>query len=149
MKTTIYYFTGTGNSLAAAKKIAMVLGDCELVPIVSLEKTTGAVVPRTERVGIVCPVYDSGVPVIVRDFAERLDLSGIRYTFAVVTLGRIGISALHQINGILKRNCRVTLNAAFAVPMPGNFPPVTRPPEGEDIKKILINADVRLQEITG
>lgn len=149
MKTTIYYFTGTGNSLAAAKKIAAVLSDCELVPIAALQKTTGAVVPSTERVGIVCPVYDSGVPVIVKGFAERLDLSGTLYTFAVVTMGRIGISALHQLNGILKRNCRVTLNAAFAVEMPGNFPSVTRPPEGENRKKILMNAEVRLQEIAG
>jgi flavodoxin len=30
MKTIIYYFTGTGNSLAAARKIAAVLEDCEL-----------------------------------------------------------------------------------------------------------------------
>ncbi len=37
MKTIIYYFTGTGNSLAAAKKIAAVLGDCTLVPIASLQ----------------------------------------------------------------------------------------------------------------
>ena len=29
MKTIIYYFTGTGNSLAAARKIAAALGDCE------------------------------------------------------------------------------------------------------------------------
>ena len=41
MKTIIYYFTGTGNSLAAAKKIAAALKDCELVPIASLEGYTG------------------------------------------------------------------------------------------------------------
>jgi flavodoxin len=33
MKTIIYFFTGTGNPLAAARKIAAVLGDCELVRI--------------------------------------------------------------------------------------------------------------------
>jgi len=31
VKTIIYYFTGTGNSLAAAKRICTHLGDCELV----------------------------------------------------------------------------------------------------------------------
>ena len=41
MKTIIYYFTGTGNSLAAAKKIAEGRGDCELVPIALLRNTTG------------------------------------------------------------------------------------------------------------
>ena len=75
MKTIIYYFTGTGNSLAVAKKIAAALGDCELVPIASLQKTNGDIVPQADRVGIVCPVYFSGLPVMVDSFAQRLDLS--------------------------------------------------------------------------
>lgn len=41
MKTAIYYFTGTGNSLAAAKKIVIALGDCEVVAITALRDTTG------------------------------------------------------------------------------------------------------------
>ncbi|WP_324303303.1 hypothetical protein [Methanoculleus sp.] len=41
MRIVIYYFTGTGNSLAAAKKIAAVLGGCEIVPIASLANTPG------------------------------------------------------------------------------------------------------------
>ena len=45
MKTVIYYFTGTGNSLAAARKIAGALGETELVPIASLADTPGAVTP--------------------------------------------------------------------------------------------------------
>ena len=36
MKTTIYYFSGTGNSLSAARKIAALLGDTDLTPIASL-----------------------------------------------------------------------------------------------------------------
>jgi flavodoxin len=39
MKTIIYYFTGTGNSLAAAREIAAVLEDCDIVPATSLRKT--------------------------------------------------------------------------------------------------------------
>src|SRR5665647_2173411 len=56
MKTIIYYFTGTGNSLAVAKKIAAVLGDCELVPIALLQSTTGEITPAADRVGIVNPM---------------------------------------------------------------------------------------------
>ena len=33
MPTTIYYFTGTGNSLAVARQLAADLGDTDLVPI--------------------------------------------------------------------------------------------------------------------
>ncbi len=74
MKTIIYYFTGTGNSLAAAKKIAALLGDCELVPIASLQDIPGAITTEADRIGIVCPVYDAGIPVIVAEFAGRLNL---------------------------------------------------------------------------
>ena len=144
MKTIIYYFTGTGNSLAAARKIAAVLGDCVLVPIASLRNTTGDIVPAADRVGIVSPVYDAGIPRIVAEFAGRLNLSRAGYTFAIVTLGGTGVSALHQLNAILKKRQGGKLDAAFAVKMPGNFPPVGRPPEGEKKDAILAAADRQL-----
>ncbi|KAF5040426.1 hypothetical protein DSECCO2_533610 [anaerobic digester metagenome] len=147
MKTVIYYFTGTGNSLAAARKIAGALGETELVPIASLADTPGAVTPAADRVGLVCPVYDCGVPVMVARFAERLDLSRAEYTFAVVTMGGIGVSALHQLDRILRERQGRKLDAAFAVKMPGNFPPLMRSVPGEKCGKTLGRADRRLTEI--
>ena len=147
MKTVIYYFTGTGNSLAAARKIAAVLGETELIPIASLADTPGAATPGADRVGIVCPVYDCGVPVMVARFAERLDLSRAEYTFAVVTMGGIGVSALHQLDRILRERQGRGLDAAFAVRMPGNFPPLMRSVPGEKCGKTLGRADRRLTEI--
>ena len=144
MKTIIYYFTGTGNSLAAARKIAAVLGDGELVPIASLQNIPGEIIPAAERVGIVCPVYDAGVPRIVAEFAGRLNLSRAGYTFAIVTMGGTGVSALHQLNAIFMKAQGRKLTAAFAVMMPGNFPPVGRPPQGEKKDKILSAADEHL-----
>jgi len=149
MKTIIYYFTGTGNSLAAAKKIAAVLGDCELVPIASLKDTHGSIVPAADRIGIVCPVYDAGIPRIVAEFAERLDISRAGYTFAIVTFGGMGVSALHQLNTIFQKAQGRRLDAAFAVAMPGNFLPLGKPPAGEKRDKILAKAAVRLTEIAG
>lgn len=147
MKTIIYYFTGTGNSLAAARTIAAALGDCELVPIASLQNTPGEITPAADRVGIICPVYDAGLPLIVAEFAGRLDLSRSGYTFAVVTLGGIGVSALHQLNGIITKKQGSTLDAAFAVPMPGNFPPVGKIAPREKQDRILTSANMRLEEI--
>ena len=149
MKTIIYYFTGTGNSLAAARKIAAVLGNTDLVPIASLKDTNGEILPAADRVGIVCTVYDAGVPRMVAEFAERLNLSRAGYTFAIVTLGGTGVSALHQLNKILMKGHGRNLDAAFAVKMPGNFPPVSKPPAGEKKNAILKAADARLTEIAG
>jgi ferredoxin len=147
MKTIIYYFTGTGNSLAVAKKIAAALGDCELVPIALLQDPKGEIIPAVDRVGIVCPVYDAGVPRIVAEFTGCLDLSRAGYTFAIVTMGGTGVSALHQLNGILGKRHGTKLDAAFAVKMPGNFPPVGRPPAGEKKGAILAAADNHLAMI--
>ena len=147
MKTIIYYFTGTGNSLAAAKTIAAALKDCELVPIASLRGTPGKIVPTADRAGIICPVYDAGIPVIVREFAERLDIGAVPYAFGIVTMGGMGISALHQLNTVLMQGCRKKLDAAFAVRMPGNFPPLAVPPSGEKKDEILRKADADLAAI--
>ena len=147
MKTVIYYFTGTGNSLAAARKLAASLGDCELMPIASLADTPGKIVPAADRVGIVCPGYDSGIPVIVKVFAERLDIGAVPYAFGIVPMGSIGVSALHQLNSILEGGCKKKLDAVFAVKMPGNFPPVGIPPAGKKKDEILKNADAELTAI--
>ena len=147
MKTVIYYFTGTGNSLAAARKIAGALGETELVPIASLANTPGPITPDAGRIGIVCPVYDCGLPVMVADFAERLDLSRAKYTFAVVTMGGIGVSALNQLDKIFNRRQNRRLDAGFAVRMPGNFPPLMRSVPAGKCGKILGRADRRLDEI--
>jgi ferredoxin len=148
MKTIIYYFTGTGNSLAAAKKIAAGLGDCELVPIASLKGTKGDITPQADRVGIVYPVYYWGLPAIVASFAGRLNLLHSQYTFSVATQkGMAGSSALRQLDGILKKRHHPGIDAGFVVNMPGNFILLYSPPEGTKLEQILLEADKKLSDI--
>ena len=149
MKTIIYYFTGTGNSLAAAKTICARLGDCELVSIPTLAGSPAEIVPVADRVGIVCPVYDLGLPSIVAAFAERLNLTGTGYCFAVLTMGGMGGSALHQLDGILQKHKSRQLDAAFTVRMPGNFVPLYEPPQGKKLKDILAQSQERIDGIAG
>ncbi len=149
MKTIIYYFTGTGNSLAAARGICTRLGDCELVSIPTLAKSQAEIVPAADRVGIVCPVYDFGLPSIVAAFAERLDLSRTAYSFAVLTMGGMGGSALHQLNHIIRKHNGCQLDASFTVRMPGNFVPLYNPPQGKKQEVILAQAEERIGEIAG
>jgi ferredoxin len=150
VKTIIYYFTGTGNSLAVAKKIAAATGDCDLVPIASLQKTGGDVVPQAERVGIVCPVYFSGLPLMVASFAGRLDPSAVQYLFAVTTHGGGGESgALRQLDSILRKHKGKGLDAGFGVTMPGNYILMYESPAGKKQEEILAKADEEIAEITG
>ena len=149
MKTIMYYFTGTGNSLAAAKTIAASLGDCELVPLAPLQNVPGDILPVADRVGIVAPVYDMGLPSIVAEFAARLDLSKAGYTFCILTNGGVGGSALHQMNDIVKNKTGQPLDAAWAVPMVGNFVPLYSPAEGKKKETLLAEAEIRLANIAG
>jgi ferredoxin len=149
VKTIIYYFTGTGNSLAAAKKIAAVLGNCELVPIASLAETSGDIVPQAERVGIVCPVYFSGLPLMVAECAQRLDPTAAKYLFAVITHGGGGESAaLRQLDSILRKRQGRGLDSGFGVVMPGNYILMYESPSGKQQEEILAKADREIAEIT-
>lgn len=148
MKTVIYYFTGTGNSLAVAKQIAAALGECTLVSVASLKDSPGTIIPDAERVGIVCPVYFSGLPVMVAEVAGWLDCSRTRYTFAVVTLGGTGGgTALRQLDCLLKAAHGKGLDAGFSVKMPGNYILMYSSPARERCAGLLASADRRVREI--
>ena len=60
METTIFYYTGTGNSLWVARKVADELGGASLVSIP--EYKAGKDTTISETVGFVFPVYIWGVP---------------------------------------------------------------------------------------
>ncbi len=148
MKTIIYYFTGTGNSLAAAKKIAAALGETELVPIASLASTAGDIAPAAERVGIICPVYFSGLPAMAALFAERLDLKNAQYVFSVVTFGGSGdSSALQQLDAIVKKRSGRGLDYGSGLKMPGNYVLMYEPPAGAKRDRILAAANRQLETI--
>jgi ferredoxin/flavodoxin len=148
VKTVIYYFSGTGNSLAVAKKIAAALGDTELVPIASPGDVPKEIAPEADRTGIICPVYFSGLPLMVASFAARLSLRKAGYVFAVVTYGGSGATAtLRQLDGILRKHASRELEAGFSVKMPGNYILMYESPAGEKRKQILDAADAEIARI--
>jgi ferredoxin len=112
----IYCFSGTGNSLTAARDIADALG-AALADIASLPH--GTVGTDAAVIGIVCPVYFEELPAIVREFAQRLKARGDAYIFAVLTYGGAAGAAVGQLRRGLKR-AGLKLSAAYGVPMPQN-----------------------------
>lgn len=118
-KKTIFYFSGTGNSLQVSKDIALQIGDTELLSIPKIIKNSEIKV-ESECIGIVFPVYMSGLPSIVRDFIKKLSINKSTYVFAVATFGGIPGNALKQVD-ILMKDKGNTLNAGFILKMPGNY----------------------------
>ena len=60
MNTTLFYFSGRGNALNAARIIAGKLGDTQLVPI--YKALNEKVDLSAERIGFAFPVIDLGMP---------------------------------------------------------------------------------------
>ena len=83
----IFYFTGTGNFLMAAK--ALLEPGEKLVSIAEArkEKRYEFDIPDGERVGLVFPVYFYTLSDIVLDFVRSLGLNKEHYFFAVITCG--------------------------------------------------------------
>ena len=72
MKTIIYYFSGTGNSLKVAKDIATQLDDTEIIQICKGNMEINNTI--SNKIGIIFPVYVSGMPLLVKEFIEKLKI---------------------------------------------------------------------------
>lgn len=91
----ILYFTSTGNSLYVAKQF-----DAELLSIPQMSKE-GRFDFQDETVGIVYPVYDWGLPKLVRKFMERMEIRA-SYVFVIATYGNNAGASLHEADKMLK-----------------------------------------------
>jgi NAD-dependent dihydropyrimidine dehydrogenase PreA subunit len=142
--SVIYWFSGTGNSLFAAKFLAAEIG-AKLYPVASgapFEAAGGS----GEKVGFVFPSYYCNMPRVVRRFAENLNLSPDTYTFAVVTMGGLGQGALGAFASALKKR-GARLDYGRCVRMPGNYVMLYDPPDPNKSAERLDEAKKNLSRI--
>ncbi|MDP3564263.1 MAG: EFR1 family ferrodoxin [Methanoregula sp.] len=119
MKTVIYYFTGTGNTLAVARELAMELGETELMPIPSMMHQP-AIRADADAIGIAFPVYFLDMPGIVQEFVGKLNVPLTSYLFGIATCGERPGPALFNLKAILEEK-GTTLSAGFVFVMPENY----------------------------
>ena len=86
MATTIYFFTGTGNSLSISKELCNSIKDCELKPISKIWNQENHEI-SSEKVGFIFPLYYWGLPLIIKEFTQKVNFDNTSYIFAVVTAG--------------------------------------------------------------
>jgi NAD-dependent dihydropyrimidine dehydrogenase PreA subunit len=79
-----------------------------------------AVPEGVQRLGLVFPLHWWGIPWLVEEFVNGLDLAAVRYVFAVVTRGGSPGCAMGQLRTLLKGR-GVGLHAFSYVRMPGNY----------------------------
>jgi ferredoxin len=147
MKTVIYYFSGTGNSLTIARDIARELEDAEVVSIASLEGEK-RISTDADAVGIVYPVYAFGVPLIVQRFIKRLDLAKDRYVFTVANYAMMQGAAITRAHRLLKKR-GITPKSGFGVLMPNNYLPFGDAGSEEKQKAVFKKEKEKAKRIAG
>lgn len=103
MRTKIFYFSGTGNSLFVAKRLQESLGKSELIPIVKALKQSYKDIDA-EKIILVFPVYALTIPLPVRDFLKVYDFSGVQYFSAIATRLGIYFNDFKRIDKMIKPN---------------------------------------------
>jgi len=145
--TKIFYFTGTGNSLFAAKQLQARIPGCEIEPMVKgLYEGIGTI--KADSVGFVFPVYMMSAPLPLVRFIELCDLSNVGYVFAVAT--RMGLShgAFETVDRMLRKKHK-KLNACFNLQMGNNSAKLDYiAPTTEELNKIEALAISELEAIS-
>lgn len=148
----IFYFTGTGNSLAAAEYLAEETGE-QLIDMAQAlrERNFQHQAGAGESVGLVFPVYYWGIPTLVGSFLKHLEVSAAEngYFWAVITCGGSIGGADQQLRSLMSQKGYL-LKAVYPLVMPENYilmPKVMPLSTPEEEKKILEQAEFSLEEI--
>lgn len=146
MSATVFYFSGTGNSLSAAHSIAEKLGSSKVIALVSLPEKPQTVVD-TDTAVFVFPVYAGGPPLVVLNSLSRIRFVGAPYICAVSTCDSYAGTTAGILARRLEKDTGHKLAASWTVFMPGNYTPLSEAPEDSEISRKLAQADLRLGQI--
>lgn len=136
METEVYYFTGTGNSLAVAKDIAKEIeGELISIPYVV---NKDAIKVNAKTVVMVFPVYMWGIPLIIERFAKKIENLKDKSIYAIVTYGGMPGATINILAKTLARYGG-KLSAGFIARMPGNYTPMYGAIAEEKQKKMFDN----------
>lgn len=116
----IYYYSGTGFTLKAAKILKERLTEeVRLIPIAS----TGLehqIVSRTTTIGLLMPMHAFGMPIAFEQFMKKFRCPNADYVFSIVTRGGAPTRIHKQIEKYLKKNDK-NLNAFKYATAPNTF----------------------------
>ena len=120
MKNTIYWFSGTGNSLYAAKALADEMKDTSLVQIAEHALSDKTVGGKGCKIGFVFPSYYGDLPRLVRSFVKELNILPETDLFAVVTMGAFGKGSVKAMEKLLAEK-GAPLRFGIGLRMPANY----------------------------
>ncbi len=146
-KSRIFYFTGTGNSLFAAKELQKRIPECVIEPMIK-SINNGPSVIEEEMIGFVFPIYMMSAPLPLLEIIESIDMTHAKYIFAVATRKGTSHGAFETIEKLLRKKNK-KLDASFNLKMcnnSGRFKYIA--PTEEEIKQIENDALAELETIS-
>lgn len=145
----IFYFSATGNSYYAAKKLAEATNDTLYsIPDCIKAGKSHFYVEKGENIGIVCPTYFFGLPSVVHSFLCTLMLFNAEesYFYALFTCGSETGNIAKQYTALMNLKV-VPVHAIFDLPMVDNYVSMFEVAKPEEIEKKLNAADAELSNI--
>lgn len=149
----IFYFSATGNCKYVALKIAAETKE-ETIAISDCVKNQKFIfeVKSDEKIGFVTPTYFWGLPSIVCEFLEKIELripgSHRPYIYHMATFGTTTGQTGHMVDEFLKKR-GLSLNGRFSVQMPDTWTPIFDLTNKEKIAKINHEAEKQIAEAAG
>ncbi|MCD4814235.1 EFR1 family ferrodoxin [bacterium] len=120
MKTVLFYYTGTGNSLWVAQQMAAALTDCEIFSMARINSDVLHV--QADAVGLVFPVHMWGIPQPVLEFIKKIQADDKQYYFAAgVNAGQVS-RTLVQLQEVMRKK-GMPLSGGLDIVMPSNYIP--------------------------
>ncbi|HOU09924.1 MAG TPA: EFR1 family ferrodoxin [Clostridiales bacterium] len=119
----IFWFSGTGNSLYAAKKIAEAQGESLISVAAEFDQADNRFTYRFkdgELLGFVWPVYAWAPPALVRRFIRQMKIEGSPFAFSVSTCGSDEGRATTIVEKALEAK-GLKLGCALSLQMPSNY----------------------------
>lgn len=145
----IFYFSATGNSKYVAERIAKETNE-KIVSIVECLKDNkfNFEIDKSERIGFITPVYFWGLPTVMCDFLDKLQLKNYtqQYTFLVVTYG----TTTGQVKNIVKQKLsknNILLDACFSIKMADTWTPVFDLSDKQKLKRIEDQSDIQIKDM--
>ena len=141
----IFWFSGTGNSLYAAKLISAGLDNMALYSMrsgVPKDQVGG----EGEMIGFVYPSYYGNLPRIVRSFADKIRIKEGTYIFGLVTMGGLGFGSVAALGSLLKKK-GLHLDYGKGIRMPANYVMNYNPADPSKSDNILDVKTKKIQKI--
>ncbi len=145
----IIYFSATGNNKYIAQRIQAVKGD-RLVSVTDCMKNGNFELELylNEDLGFVTPTYFYGIPSIVEDFIDKMNLitHGRHYIYHVLSFGTFTGSANKMLDRLLHKK-GLSLDACYAVKMVDTWAPMFDLSDPEENLRQTEAADPKIDNV--